>query len=139
MLGVNWPVLAAIEPRLKMLNSKSDLCSKGWDVPILECRELCPILPSFSDTETGEIRLTPHLWERNKSKCLAELKKLLPRQDSTEAAALQGSLHISPYFTHSWRPQNQFLHLGMATGRLGRRGGDHFSPSQWISFPSLPQ
>lgn len=70
---------------------------------------------------------------------MAELKKLLPRQDSTEAAALQGSLHISPYFTHSWRPQNQFLHLGMATGRLGRRGGDHFSPSQWISFPSLPQ
>lgn len=109
MLWVNRPMLAATEQRLEMLHSKCDLFRKGWMWSSLNAQSSVPLHLYFSGTEGGAIRLTPHLWERKKSKCLAELKALLLVR-TLEAAALQGSLHVSPQFTHSRWPQNQFPH-----------------------------
>lgn len=47
MLGVNWPVLAAIEPRLKMLNSKSDLFQKGGMFSSLSAENSVPFCLVF--------------------------------------------------------------------------------------------
>lgn len=79
------------------------------------------------------MRFTPHLWERNKSKRLAELKKLRLRQDpgGGSSVGLPSYLLVNSL----WRPRNPFLHLGMATGRLG---GDQVSPSPWMGLLSLP-
>lgn len=81
------------------------------------------------------MRFTPHLWERNKSKRLAELKKLRLRQDlgGGSSVGLPSYLLVNSL----WRPRNPFLHLGMATGRVG---GDQVSPSSWMAFfPYLPE
>lgn len=69
------------------------------------------------------MRFTPHLWERNKSNCLAGLKKklLLPQDPGGSSSAELPSIHIFPKICE------------------GVREGDHFSLSPGISsFPYLP-
>lgn len=107
-----------------MLHSQSDLFQRGWTFSPWSAENSVQFPLYFSGTEGREMRFhSPPLGKEQKQ--TLDSRKNSSSVRTLEAVARQGSLAISPYLTHSGRPQNQSLHPGRAMGRLwGRRVGD---------------
>lgn len=106
-----------------MLHSKCDLFQRvGCCHPRMHRALSHSTYIHFPGTEGGEIRFTPHLWERKESKCLAELKAPPLPQDPRGGSSAGLPSHVP--LVHSLSVATESIStLGMAMGRLGGRGG----------------